>query len=184
MASWGSPSDQARHHGGPRHCGLLTQRAVCDFILSVHFSPGPLSVTRLLVFVVCFDVPLKVVLHPAVTAGVRVGASEDADSLDAAPDSSKPLMSVVGFFLHILFKVSFLPPEPHKNTREKAQDVIREEGCSPLRLIESSSDRDLIPLSGWHSRPSPLQVENISNKAPSFGSSRILEMKLKSMPLY
>lgn len=96
---------------------------------------------------VCFDVCVKVVEHPAVTAGVRVGASEDADSLDAA-NSSNPLMSVLGLFPHILFKVSFLLPELHKNTREKAQDVIWEDGCSPLRLIESSSDRDLIPQSG------------------------------------
>lgn len=64
------------------------------------------------------------------------------------PNSSSPLMSVVGLLLHILFKVSFLLPELHKNTRENARDVILEEGRSPLRLIESSSDRDLIPLSG------------------------------------
>lgn len=48
MASSGSPSDEARHHGCPRHCGLFTLRAVCDFIYSVHVSQNPLSVTGFL----------------------------------------------------------------------------------------------------------------------------------------
>lgn len=46
MAGRGSPSDEAPHHCRPRCCGLLTLRAVCEIIHSVHVSP--LSMTRFL----------------------------------------------------------------------------------------------------------------------------------------